>query len=92
VIQELGTVTAKKVSLSVKGIDSSLIGKPKDFDLINEISGVLSLGCFSVPYLPVVLPPSGTYIITQQNYTKNPIDGSFSIDMAYICNTSGCYT
>ena len=90
VIQELGTYSPKKVTLTVKGIDTSEIGQPSDLDAVQEIINSLSFDCFDMGYLPITLPPAGTYIITQKQYTKNPIDGSFSVTIAYICNTTGC--
>ena len=90
VIQELGTYSAKKVTLTVKGIDTSEIGQPTNLDATQEIINSLSLGCYDMGYLPIALPPAGTYIITQKQYTKNPIDGSFTVVISYICGTSGC--
>ena len=89
-IQELGTYTAKTVSVSIQGIDLSEIGQPTELNIVNEIINDLSLSCYSQGYLPVLLPTAGTYIVTQKEYIKNPLDGSFTINMAYICNTTGC--
>lgn len=88
-IQELGTYTAKTVNLTVQGMDFSDIGQPPDLDIVDEINTHLNLGCYDIGYLPITLPPSGTYIITQQQYTKNPLDGSFTVNVSYICG-SGC--
>ena len=90
VIQELGTYTAKTVNLSVQGVDLSDIGQPTNLDLAQEVIQTLSLNCFAEGYLPITLPPPGTYIITQKQYNKNPIDGSFTVDISYICGTNGC--
>jgi hypothetical protein len=90
IVQELGTYTSKTVSLTIQGIDSSEIGQPTNLDIVSEITKELSLGCYDMGYLPVTLPPAGTYIITQKQYTRNPIDGSFTINIAYICGTTGC--
>jgi hypothetical protein len=90
VIQELGTYTAKTVNLSVQGIDTTEIGQPTNLDVTNEILNVLSLGCYDLGYLPITLPPAGTYIVTQKQYTKNPLDGSFTVEVSYICGTNGC--
>lgn len=89
-IQELGTYTAKTVTLTVQGIDTSEIGQPTNLMVVNEVLADLSLGCYDLGYLPITLPPPGTYIITQQQYTKNPLDGSFSVNISYICGTTGC--
>lgn len=90
-VQELGTYTAKVVNLSIQGVDTSEAGQPTDLNLVNEVLNTLSLGCYDSGYLPVTLPPAGTYVITQKQYTKNPIDGSFTVEMSYICGTSGCH-
>jgi hypothetical protein len=89
-IQELGTYSAKKVTLTVKGIDGSEIGQPTDLDITQEVVNTLSLGCYNWGYLPITMPPPGTYIITQKQYTRNPIDGSFTVIISYICDTTGC--
>lgn len=89
IIQELGTYTAKTVNLTVQGVDFSDIGQPPDLDIVDEINTHLNLGCYDIGYLPITLPPPGTYIITQQQYTKNPLDGSFTVNVSYICG-SGC--
>lgn len=89
-IQELGTYTAKTVTLTVQGVDLSETGQPTELDAVDIILSDLNLGCYDPGYLPITLPPPGTYIITQQQYTKNPLDGSFSVNMSYVCGTSGC--
>lgn len=86
VIQELGTYTAKKVNVTITGNDSSCIGKPQE---INFDTLINCGSCGSEEYLPVELPLGSDYILTQQQYTNNPIDGSFTLNLAYIC-ASGC--
>jgi len=88
-VQELGTYTAKTVNLTIQGIDMSEIGQPSELNLVNEINSTLNLNCYDNGYMPIPLP-SGNFIITQQQYTKNPIDGSYTVNMSYICGTSGC--
>jgi hypothetical protein len=85
VIQELGTYTAKTVSVTISGNDSSCTGKPNTVNFSNLIQ---CGGCFTDGYFPVPLP-SGDYILTQKQYTNNPVDGSFTINLGYICAT-GC--
>lgn len=85
-IQELGTYTAKKVTITISGTDTSCKGKPKEIDL----GSIIECGsCDSDEYLPIELPAEGTYILTQKQYTKNPIDGSFTVNLAYTC-AAGC--
>ena len=83
VIQELGTYTAKTVTVTIAGTDSSCKGKPGTVDFNTLIN------CED-EYLPIKLPANGDYILTQKQYTSNPIDGSFSLNLGYICGTTGC--
>lgn len=86
-IQELGTTTAKNVSISIKGLDNSTTGQPDLINLDEELTSA-SPGCYSSGYLPIISPYTNG-ILTQQQYTKNPIDGSYSLNLNYICS-SGC--
>lgn len=90
IIQELGTYTAKTVSLTIQGMDLSEAGEPTSLDLTTQVLNELNIGCYDDGYLPITLPPPGTYIITQKQYTKNPLDGSFTVNLSYICGTEGC--
>jgi hypothetical protein len=86
-IQELGTYTAKRISVTIQGSDTSDTGKPENIVLRNLIQCGT---CGDDGYFPVPLPPPGNYIITQKQYTFNPIDGSYTINLGYICDNSGC--
>jgi hypothetical protein len=87
VIQELGTYTNTTVSVTISGTDYSCKGKPGvvDFTKLIECGA-----CDDGGYFPVELPPDGDYIITQKQYTSNPVDGSYTINLGYICGTTGC--
>jgi hypothetical protein len=90
IIQELGTFTAKTVSVTISGRDESETGQPTTLSLATELANA-NPGCFSTGYLPIPLPNVGdNHILTQQQYTKNPIDGTFTVNLTYICGTSGC--
>lgn len=90
IIQELGTYTAKTVSVTISGRDESETGQPTTLNLGNELSQA-NPGCFAQGYLPVPLPSVGDdYILTQKQYTKNPIDGTYTVNLSYICGTNGC--
>ena len=86
VIQELGTYTAKSVSVSIQGFDFSLDGQPEQ---PIDLTTLIDCGtCASIEYLPVI-PALGTNpILTQQSYTHNPLDGSYSVNLEYICSPS----
>jgi hypothetical protein len=86
IIQELGTYTTKTVTLNISGTDPSCKGKPKAIDF----NTLISCGaCEDDGDFPIKLPLGGNFILTQKQYTKNPVDGSFSISLAYICD-DGC--
>jgi hypothetical protein len=90
IIQELGTFTAKTVSVTISGRDESETGQPTNISLATEFASA-NPGCFATGYLPIPLPSVGAnHILTQQQYTKNPIDGTFTVNLTYICGTSGC--
>lgn len=82
IIQELGTRTAKVVTVNIQGSDSSQNGKPRPISLINELDCTAS-------YLPVTLPVIDG-ILTNKEYSKNITDGSYTINLTYICNNLGC--
>lgn len=85
-IQELGTYTAKTVSITIQGTD---LNNPYSSGI--DLSTIIQCGnCDDEGYWPISLPPQGNYILTQKQYTSNPIDGSYTINLGYICNTSGC--
>lgn len=85
-IQELGTQTAKTVSVTIRGFDHSLIGRPEVIDLEEQLN-MANPGCLNDGYLPINIPGITTdSILTQRQYTKNPVDGSYSVSLNYICS------
>jgi hypothetical protein len=87
--QELGTYTAKTVSVTVQGRDYSEMGQPTELNLVNEwMSGGW---CIDEAYLPIALPMLNNAILTQKQYTKDPITGAFTVNLTYICDNPGCY-
>lgn len=85
IIQELGTYTAKTVSITIQGVDLSEIGKPTNINISNLVA---CYDCDQAGYFPVGLPINN-YILTEKKISSNPIDGSFTINLGYICST-GC--
>lgn len=84
IIQDIGTQTAKTITITIQGTDLTENGMPGTVNLTT----LAARGSCSVDdYLPISLP-SG--IFTQKQYTHNPLDGSFTINAAYICRGSGC--
>jgi hypothetical protein len=87
IIQELGTFTTKTVTVNITGNDNSCTGRPREVDFTKLID---CGACDDDMELPVKVPLNGNFILTQKQYTKNPVDGSFTINLAYICGTTGC--
>jgi hypothetical protein len=84
ILQDIGTITTKTVSINIDGVDLSENGQPTTINL----NSIINCGnCFSNEYFPVTIP-SGS-IITEKTYTNNPLDGSFNASISYICAT-GC--
>lgn len=84
VVQDLYTYTAMTVSVSVEGVDLSETGQPTSLNL----NSLINCGtCFSEGYFPVTIPQGS--IITDKTYTFNPLDGSFTANVSYICS-EGC--
>lgn len=88
IIQELGTYTTKTVSISIRGIDLSPTGK---YNIVNNwLSQLDCMTCYEDGSFPIPLPDGTNIILTNKVFTKNPIDGSFSLDLEYICK-AGCF-
>lgn len=83
-IQDLSTQTSKRVNINIEGRAGN-----RDCCLnTNSISNAISGAGFSMPS-GIILPNMSNYIITQKQRTDNPIDGSYSISLSYICS-AGC--
>jgi hypothetical protein len=75
-IQFLNTRTAKKININIQGYET----KQDDINFNSLIN------CSS-PNYPVDLPyVNNLSILTEKRLTKNLFDGSFSINLSYICN------
>jgi len=84
VLQDLGTTTAKTVNISVQGIDLGNTQHDLNSNLYDYIIGAedpINPGNY-----PISLPsiPNNS-IITQQQLTKNIVDGTYSISLTYTC-------
>jgi hypothetical protein len=88
VIQELGTYTAKTINIDIKGIDFSSNGTYNIIDAQSWLNQVSCMVCNEAETLPIVLPSIVTnMILTNKQYTKNPITGVYNINLAYISGT-----
>lgn len=88
VMQDINTVTSKTVSITIRGLDLSNTGKYyiTSGDWISQLD---CMNCNDFGSFPITLPNSNNTILTQKQYTKNPVDGSYTISLEYICN-AGC--
>ena len=82
-IQDMNTSTAKKVSITIEGRGTRGCCLSQ-----SSLASRIADASFSVPS-GVVLPDMSAYILTQQQRTDNPLDGSYSISLAYTCSV-GC--
>lgn len=89
IIQDIGTVTARSVSLSVEG------KMQKDCcinNTANSITDYISSYCDKniTAIIPdISLPDESTHIVTEKTLSTNPIEGTYSMNLSYICK-SGC--
>lgn len=85
IIQDIKTVTARKITISIDGRENSNRNCCHDLSTL-----VSSLGCSAIVLPPgVILPDTSKYILTQKNKTDNKIEGTYNITLAYICDP-GC--
>jgi len=89
VIQDINTTTSKTVSITIRGVDLSSTGKYYITDGAEWLNQLECMSCQDLGSFPISLPNSANTVITQKQYTKNPLDGSFTISLEYICN-AGC--
>lgn len=86
IIQDLKTQTAKKIDVSISGRENV------DRICCTDVSGVLSdiINCDAIP-LPsgVSLPDPTKYILTQKTRSDDKIQGTYNINLSYICDP-GC--
>lgn len=83
-IQDIKTVTPKRITISIEGKAEKNCCLDK-----STLEGTLrGLNSVIIPS-GISLPNMNSYILTQKQRTDNPIDGSYSISLAYLC-TAGC--
>lgn len=89
VLQNIGTQTSKTINISIQGANKSL----KKCGLQEQdINDLLTNSCvnFIMPSgIADKLPSEDMFILTTRNKTTNLVDGSYTINLGYICN-SGC--
>lgn len=89
VLQNIGTTTSKNINISIQGVSESL----KQCGIqASGIENLLSSSCagFGLPVqIQSKLPDESMFVLTTKNKTTNLLDGSYTINLGYICN-SGC--
>ncbi|NBU33432.1 hypothetical protein EBZ38_11680 [bacterium] len=83
-IQDIKTFTAKKITINIEGKSQ----KNCCLDKGTLESTIMSSNSVAIP-ANISLPDTSTCILTQKQRTDNPIDGSYSINLGYICS-QGC--
>lgn len=82
IIQKLGTNENGKISITIEGVDTDNINSQSYLNPIND-----SLNMDAINGLQDLVNSTITsdYIKTKSDYTKNPIDGSFVINLEFLC-------
>lgn len=85
IIQDINTVTAKKISITIEG------RKQKTRVCCHDINTIISNVACSDIELPstVKLPDPSLYVLTQKSRTENKMEGTFNISLSYMC-VPGC--
>jgi hypothetical protein len=83
IIQDINTVTPKRISINIEG-------RSERSCCLNEagVESLISSAGFSVPQ-GISLPSETSYVLTQKQRTDNPISGTFTISLGYMC-VPGC--
>lgn len=84
IIQDINTVTIKRISINIEGRKSS---RECCLDKA-EVEGLIGASEFIIPP-GITLPSTDNYILTQKQRTDNPIQGTYNISLAYMCD-KGC--
>lgn len=83
-IQVLNTTTAKKINITIEGrTERDCCLRP---DTI--LQKIMNAGGVEIPN-NVSLPDENSYVLVQKQRSDNPMDGSYSINLSYICK-EGC--
>lgn len=85
IIQDLGTKTAKRITINVQGKN----GEPKDCCLENTgLSGLIESSSCGGVSLPSGISIPGDVIITQKQISNNLKEGTYNATISYICATA----
>lgn len=84
IIQDINTVTIKRISINIEG-------RKDNRECCLDKAGIetlISNSGFTIPP-GITLPSTDSYTLTQKQRTDNPIQGTYSISLAYMC-AQGC--
>lgn len=85
VYQDIDTVTPRQISIVIEGRDKTLRKCSPCGVLVTDIINGLT-----IPDLPdTILPDPALYILTGRQTSWNPREGSYTVNLSYICQ-SGC--
>lgn len=86
IIQDIGTKTPRKISISIEGRASG----SKKCCGIQDLDNMLGNYCTDIG-IPsgITLPDPTLYILTQKQKQENLVDGSYTLNLGYTC-TAGC--
>jgi hypothetical protein len=90
VLQNIGTITSKVIDVTIQGvnINNKFCGLTN-----NNVNSIYNNICNDITLPPSIanrLPDPDKYILKTKNKTTNLNDGSYTINLGYICN-SGCF-
>lgn len=86
IIQDIGTVTARKISISAEGRKINTVCCEEGTTTFLTDCVTKDLG-YLFPFLD--LPDEELYVLTNKNFTYDPLMSSYTVNLGYIC-TSGC--
>lgn len=83
-IQPLNTYTAKKINITIEG----RTGRDCCLTSSSILQKIRNASTAGIPD-NISLPDENSYVLVQKQRSDNPIDGSYSINLSYICK-EGC--
>jgi hypothetical protein len=93
IVQKLGTTKAKIVNMTIQGIDLrtglDTMGQPISVSLRSMLQNDANICPGDLSSIGFAGDQSG-FISTQKDYTYNPFDGSFTVNMTFMCVTGDC--
>lgn len=89
ILQDLGTQTSQTIDITVQGRSDAYKSCCYTNSTITNIVGSLCTDISLPSIISSNLPNPNTYILKTKNKTTNFMDGSYTINLGYICN-AGC--